>query len=259
MPVPLLSSKYPLPSIFAPSDFLAYMKKAGLLSDHETPPESVILCYQKSLFDYVTKEHPVRFHGGYFRNHLAFLEETGGRVAIAGRFGVGAPAAAVMLEELIAWGAHSFVSIGTAGGLVPGLRPGALVLCTGAFRDDGVSYHYLPGGSAALPDETLSDALAVALDADGVPYRRGLTWTTDAIYRETQAELDERVARGALTVEMEASALFTVSRYRAARLAACFTISDSLAEPEWKPEFLADETQVGLETLYHAGLAALLA
>jgi len=259
MPVPLLSAKYPLPSIFAPSDFLAYMRKAGLLSDHETPPEAVILCYQKSLFDYVTAKHPVRFHDGYFRNHLAFLEETGGKVAIAGRFGIGAPAAAVMLEELIAWGARSFISTGTAGGLVPGLHPGALVLCTGAFRDDGVSYHYLPGGSLALPDEDLTAALAAALDADGVGYRKGTTWTTDAIYRETQAELDDRVARGALTVEMEASALFTVSRYRATRLAACFTISDSLAEPEWKPEFLAEETQAGLETLYHASLAALTA
>jgi purine-nucleoside phosphorylase len=57
---------------------------------------------------------------------------------------------------------------------------------------------------------------------------------------------------------MEASALFTVSRYRETKLAACFTISDSLAEPEWKPEFLSQETGAGLETLYHSALSALL-
>ncbi len=257
MPVPLSPDKYGQPSIFAPSDFLGYMKRSNLLRDGETAPEAVILCYQKSLFDYVVKTHPVRFHDGYFKNHMAFLEETGGRIAIAGHFGIGAPAAAVMLEELIAFGSRRFVSAGTAGGLIPGLYPGSLVVCTGALRDDGVSYHYVPGGAPALPDETLCLALQRALSGQGIPFTRGLTWTTDAIYRETQLELEERVAKGAVVVEMEASALFTVARYREAKLAACFTISDSLAEPEWKPEFLSLETSAGLETLYHAALEAL--
>ncbi len=259
MSLPLTQTKYRSPSVFAPNDFLSYMKKSGLLRDNEQAPKSVILSYQKSLFDYVTKNHPVTYHHGYFRNHLAYLDETDGQVAIAGRFGIGAPAAAVMLEELIAFGSRSFVSVGTAGGLVTGLPPGSFVLCDGALRDDGVSYHYVPGGGPALPDETLTTALATALNTAGVPFRRGLAWTTDAIYRETQEELEQRVAQGAVVVEMEASALFTVSRYRAARLASCFTISDSLAEPEWKPEFLAVETSAGLETLYKAALSSLQA
>jgi uridine phosphorylase len=257
MSLPLTRAKYRSTSVFAPHNFLAYIKKSGLLKDDEQAPGSVILSYQKSLFDYVTRNHPVTFHHGYFRNHLAYLDETDGKVAIAGRFGIGAPAAAVMLEELIAFGSRSFVSVGTAGSLVKGLPPGSLVVCDGALRDDGVSYHYVPGGGPALPDETLTNALANQLSQAGVHYQRGLTWTTDAIYRETQEELEERVEQGALVVEMEASALFTVARYRAARLASCFTISDSLAEPEWKPEFLAAETFEGLETLYSAALSAL--
>lgn len=259
MPLPLTKAKYRSPSVFAPSDFLAYMKKSGLLKEGEHVPKAVILSYQKSLFDYVTRNHPVHFHHGYFKNHLAFLDETDGQVAIAGRFGIGAPAAAVMLEELIAFGCRSFISVGTAGGLVAGLPPGSLILCDGALRDDGVSYHYVPGGGPALPDESLTTATAAALQEADIPFHRGLTWTTDAIYRETQEELEERVTQGAVVVEMEASALFTVARYRAARLAACFTISDSLAEPEWKPEFLAIETSAGLETLYKAALGVLMA
>jgi len=258
MPVPLTPDKYNQPSLFSPQDFLAYMNRSRLLPGDEKAPEAVILSYQRTLYDHVAKHHAVRPHGGYFRNHLAYLEETGGRVAIAGRFGIGAPAAAVMLEELIAYGVKSFVSVGTAGSLVPGLSTGSLVLCDGALRDDGVSYHYIPGGGAALPDETLTTALATALREAGVAFRRGLSWTTDAIYRETQVEMEQRIARGALVVEMEASALFTVARYRAAKLAACFTVSDSLAEPEWKPEFLAAETGAGLETLYAAALGALV-
>jgi len=257
MPVPLNPNKYREPSIFQPSDFLAYMKKTGHLKDEEKAPEAVILSYQKSLFDFVVKNHPARFHTGYFKEHLAYLEDTGGRVAIVGRFGIGAPAAAAMLEELIAWGVSSFISIGTAGGLVKGLRPGAVVLCSGALRDEGVSYHYVPGGGAALPDEGLSDALGAAFDAAGVPYRTGITWTTDSLYRETQVELDSVIERGAVTVEMEAAALFAVARYRETPMAACLTISDSLAELEWEPEFLSRDTNAGLEKLYKASLAAL--
>ncbi|HAP43311.1 MAG: hypothetical protein A2087_11130 [Spirochaetes bacterium GWD1_61_31] len=258
MALPLVFDKYKAESIFAPSDFLAYMRRSGLLKADEPAPEAVILSYQRSLFDYVVQNHPVRFHDGYFKNHLAYLEETGGKVAIAGHFGIGAPAAAIMLEELIAFGCHRFISLGTAGSLVAGLNPGHLVLCTGALRDEGVSYHYIPGGSPALPDETMTAALENRLIGNGLAYRKGLTWTIDAIYRETRVEMEQHIARGTLVVEMEAAALFTVARYRQAQLASCFTISDSLAEPEWKPEFLAQETGAGLETLYHAALESLL-
>lgn len=258
MALPLIFDKYRAESIFAPGDFLSYMQKSGLLKAGEIAPQAIILSYQRSLFDYVIKNHPVHFHDGYFKNHLAFLDETEGKVAIAGRFGIGAPAAAVMLEELIAYGCSTFISIGTAGSLVKGLNPGDLVLCSGALRDEGVSYHYVPGGGPALPDETLTDKLQTQLGVAGVVYRKGLTWTTDAIYRETRIEMEQHTARGALVVEMEASALFTVARYRQASIASCFTISDALADPEWKPEFLAQETSAGLETIYHAALEALL-
>ncbi|MBU0934102.1 MAG: nucleoside phosphorylase [Spirochaetes bacterium] len=258
MALPLVFEKYREASIFGPSDFLAYMQRSGLLKEHEKAPKAVILSYQRSLFDYVIKNHPVHFHDGYFKNHLAFLDETDGQIAIAGRFGIGAPAAAMMLEELIAFGAHSFISLGTAGGLVPGLHPGDLVLCTGALRDEGVSYHYIPGGGPALPDETMTSALEKNMQKAGVQPRKGLAWTIDALYRETRIEMDQHISRGAVVVEMEASALFTVARYREAKLASCFTISDSLAEPEWKPEFLAEETGSGLETLYHIALETLM-
>lgn len=257
MPIPLYPEKYQYPSIVEPADFLAYMRRCGKLPDDEPAPEAVILSYQKSLYDFVAKTQAVHFHSGFFRQHLAYLDETDGRVAIVGRFGIGAPAAAAMLEELIAFGTRSFVSIGTAGSLVADLGPGSVVLCSGALRDEGVSYHYVPGGGPALPDESLTHALGNAFDAEGIGYRKGLGWTTDAVYRETRLELDSAVARGALTVDMEASALFTVARYRGARIAAGFTISDTLDKPVWEPDFLSKDTREGLERLYRAALASL--
>lgn len=257
MPIPLCRDKYDAPSVFQPQDFLSYMKKSGKIREGAPVPEAAIFSYQRSLLDYVNANHPVTHHDGYFGRQLGFLGDTGGKVAIIGRFGVGAPAAVVMLEELIAFGVKRFVSVGTAGGLVKGLFPGELVVCSGALRDEGASYHYLPEGRPALPDPGLSDALAAAFDSASVPYRRGLSWTTDGIYRETRPDVDAAVALGAVTVEMEAAALFAAAEYRRVPLAACFTISDSLAETEWRAELLSDDTNSGLEKLYRAALAAL--
>ena len=64
-------------------------------------------------------------------------------------------------------------------------------------------------------------------------------------------------AEGVLTVEMEASALCAVAQYRGAALATAFTVSDSLAELVWDPQFAAEAVQAGLMTLYRAAVTVL--
>jgi uridine phosphorylase len=258
MPVPLDPSKYRSKPFFNPSDFIGYVRDRGNLGGRPAP-EAVILSYQRSLFEEVCAAHPVTPAEGYFAHQLRYLDGEDGRVAIAGNFGVGAPAAAVMLEELIAFGVRRFVSVGTAGSLRSDLPPGSLVLCDSAFRDEGTSYHYLPGGGAVYPSETLTSSLSRALGARGLGFRKGPSWTTDAIYRETAAEVLLHAGKGALVVEMEASALFAVARFRSCLIAACFSVSDTLAELQWRPEFHAESTQDGLEAIFGAALEAIKA
>ncbi len=256
MPVPLDPAKYRSKPFFNPSDFIGYVRKGGGLGPGPAP-EAVILCYQRSLFEEVCASHRVRPAEGYFGPHLRYLEDEGGRIALAGNFGVGAPAAAVMLEELIAFGSRRFVSVGTAGSLLADLPPGSLVLCDSALRDEGTSYHYLPGGGLVYPSEGLTGRLRASLASRGLACREGASWTTDAIYRETPQEVLAHAAKGALVVEMEAAALFAVARFRSCLIAACFTVSDTLAELAWRPEFHAETTAEGLESLFGAALDAL--
>jgi uridine phosphorylase len=75
---------------------------------------------------------------------LWFADSGARNIALAGGFGIGAPAAATVLEELIALGAREFISIGEAGCLQPRCAFGEAVVCTGAIRDEGVSHHYAP-------------------------------------------------------------------------------------------------------------------
>ena len=79
-----------------------------------------------------------------------------------------------------------------------------------------------------------AQALADALTAGGVQTMHGLSWSTDAIYRETRARVSRRVEEGCLVVEMEASALMAIARYRSIPFGEVVMAGDSLAGREWQ-------------------------
>ena len=56
--------------------------------------------------------------------------------------GIGGPSAAIGLEELCDLGAHTFIRIGTCGGIKPEIRSGDLVITKAACRQDGTSREY---------------------------------------------------------------------------------------------------------------------
>lgn len=255
MAFPNHKGKHSRPALFSPRDFLNYLKEVGRYPDFK-PPRAMILCYQNSLMEYVLKHHKVTRAPGLCRE-MYLLDETGGRVAIAGNFGIGAPAAVATFEELIAFGVKRFVSVGTAGALLKGVNAGDLMVCERAIRDEGTSHHYLKPSKYAYPSPRMTEAIKAALKAGGREFFCGTTWTIDAVYRETAAEVKRYQREGVATVEMEASALFAAARTRGAEIGAMFTISDSLADLKWKPKFHHERTERGLEALYGAALRAL--
>lgn len=146
---------------------------------------------------------------------------------------MGAPLAAGILEELIALGARRLVICGGAGALVPALTLGHAVVPTAAVRDEGTSFHYLPPGREVELDASAAKAITETLEAAGMPYVTGKTWTTDGPYRETPGRVERRRAEGCLTVEMEAAALAAVAQFRGVRLGYLLYAGDSLADEEW--------------------------
>jgi len=157
-----------------------------------------------------------------------------GRAAMAVCFpGVGAPLAAAVLEELIGLGARRFVACGGAGVLDGRIPAGTLILPTAAVRDEGTSYHYLRPGRTSRPHPRAVAAIEQACRARGVAPVKGLTWTTDAVYRETRAAVRRRRAEGCLTVEMEAAALFAVARFRKVVLGQLLYAGDDVSGADW--------------------------
>ena len=53
--------------------------------------------------------------------------------------GIGGPSAAIALEELSKCGAHTFIRVGTCGGMDTNVKSGDIVIATGAVRMEGTS------------------------------------------------------------------------------------------------------------------------
>jgi uridine phosphorylase len=256
---PNFAGKHAQEPMFTPADFASYLRQVGALENYQSPA-GVVLCYQRSLYNHVLQAEGLKPPERRSAPHgVVLLPSTGGRIGLLGQFGIGAPAAAVVLEDLAATGTSAFVSVGTAGSLQRDLDIGDLVLCESAIRDEGVSHHYLPPAKLALATAAMNAALGAAMRQAGVPFRAGTSWTIDTPYRETVAEARRYQAEGVLCVEMEAAALFAVAEVRGLQVASAFAISDSLAELVWNPQFHGPQVEAGLITLYEVAVKALQA
>jgi uridine phosphorylase len=235
MTFPNLKNKHAEDAMFSPQEFLGYLKKIKRIPTIE-PPEGLVIYY--------SKKQPSEFLDGYtfakceaITGNFYFIKEIKSKVGIVGGFGIGSPASCTLLEELISWGIKKFITVGDAGGLQKNLKAGDIIICDRAIRDEGTSHHYAKHSKYSYASKSITDQIKKALDAKGQKYSVGTTWTIDAPYRETIKEARQYQKEGVLTVEMEASAMFAVAKYRNVELGAIFTVSDSLAEMQWKPQF----------------------
>jgi uridine phosphorylase len=216
--------------LFTAAEFRKYQTER-LGSPPPRPPAGVVLAIGRRW-----REH-LRQRFGTEPDRTTMVYRARPSVGVLHVTGPGAPYIAIEMEELVALGVRRFVLVGAAGSLQPELRAGTLALCSRALRDEGTSFHYARSSTYAYPSSRLTKAVRSALDRARVPYVHGPSWTIDAAYRETVAEIRRYRSRGILTVEMEASAAFTVARVRGCEAAALFVVSDHLDDQGWEPMF----------------------
>jgi hypothetical protein len=159
---------------------------------------------------------------------------------------VGSPYAVMVAETLVAWGARTLVFLGWCGALSEAVAIGDLLLPASAFIDEGTSRHYAAASESA-PSPSLMQCLSEVGRAHGIGVRPGAVWTTDAPFRETREKVLAYRRRGALAVEMECSALFTLGTFRAVEVAALLVVSDDLSSLTWTPGFKDSRFAVGRE------------
>ena len=81
------------------------------------------------------------------------------------------------------------------------------------------------------------------LEEMGLPHVSGRTWTSDAIYRETKANVDKRKAEGCIAVEMECAGMQAVCDFRGLDLYYYLISGDLLDSEEWDMRILGDEEE----------------
>ena len=146
---------------------------------------------------------------------------------------IGCPACGGNLDLLRALGIRRVMFCGGGGVLDPDIEVGRIMLVEGAIRDEGFSYQYIPPSRIVYADKETNEKIARYLDEHGVPYFPGLTWTTDALFRETADRIARRKEEGAKIVEMEQAGCLAVAQFRHISYGALIYGGDDVSGEEW--------------------------
>ncbi len=146
---------------------------------------------------------------------------------------VGCPACAGNLDEFHAMGITKVMFCGGGGVLDRNIEVGQILVVDGAIRDEGFSYQYIAPSRVIYTNPETTDTIRKHLDEKRIPYLRGLTWTTDAIFRETADRISRRKAEGAKIVEMEQAGCIAVAQFRGFAYGALIYGGDDLSGNEW--------------------------
>ena len=135
--------------------------------------------------------------------------------------GRGAPQAADTVEILAALGVKNIISVGMCGAYAENVHAGEIIAPQKAFVEEGTSLHYYESIEAAYPNKYLLDITASNLDVRTDP-----VVSSDAVYRQTFSKEQLWREKGAVGIDMETSAVFSVSRHLGIRAVALLMVSD---------------------------------
>jgi uridine phosphorylase len=157
---------------------------------------------------------------------------------------LGAPACVGMFEDILAMGGRRIILLGNCGVLDRNIRDCGIIIPTAALRDEGTSYHYVPPADRIPVNRRGREEFRDLLQKLGYPYVEGITWTTDAFYRETRDKVTARKRSGAICVEMECAAMQAMCDFRGAEFFQFFYAGDNLDHSSWDPRSLAGQARL---------------
>ena len=146
---------------------------------------------------------------------------------------VGCPACAGNLDLFNAMGIKHVMFCGGGGVLDKNIEVGQMLVVDGAIRDEGFSYHYIEPSRYIYTDPIVTGRIVEYLENHSISYLRGITWTTDAIFRETPERIAMRKAEGAKIVEMEQAGCIAVAKFRNFSYGALIYGGDDVSQEEW--------------------------
>ena len=172
-----------------------------------------------------------------YREHMTHTGKIMGMEITACSTGTGGGSTASALEELAEVGAKTFIRVGTTSAIQPNIRPGDLIISSGAVRYDGTSGDYVNLYYPAIADYEVVSALVEACENLGYTYHVGITATAASFfcgqnrpgyggYRQSWFEERYQDLRAAniLNYEMEAATVLTLSSLFKLKAGTIFTV-----------------------------------
>ncbi len=146
---------------------------------------------------------------------------------------IGCPACAGFMDGMIGMGIKKIIFCGGGGVLDKSIAVGKLIICNGAIRDEGFSYHYVKPSRIIYTDPKINGIISDYLINIGAEFINGISWTTDAVYRETRGKVNMRRDEGAVIVEMEQSGCIAVAQARGVKYGAILYAGDDVSGDAW--------------------------
>jgi|TARA_B110000438_G_scaffold129560_1_gene125854 uridine phosphorylase len=221
-------------------------------------PSNLLVVFAKDVLDGLRRELKLTrseekfyFFGGACE---LYLNQSKNIALIEGA--IGAPIGVSAVHTAISRGVRRVFVVGLCGAVDDSLQVGELVIPVECVREEGTSFHYIPGDRLAVPDIEMRQHLEAHLAKSARTYRVGKTVSTDAPYRQTtQTELNWRRNK-VIGVDMEMSAVFALCENQSALSVGLFIVSDAhdlteIVDWEWNRELfrvaLKDAIQLMLD------------
>ena len=131
-------------------------------------------------------EHPVLIADS--REFVTYTGTLEGETVSVTSTGIGGPAAAIAMEELFKAGAHTFIRVGTCGGIDTEVQSGDLVIATGAVRAEGTSREYAPIEYPAVANLDVVCALREAARGQAIRFHTGVVQSKDSFYGQHEPQ-----------------------------------------------------------------------
>ena len=178
--------------------------------------------------------------------------------------GIGGPSASIAIEELSKCGAHTFIRVGTCGGMQEDVLGGDIVIATGAVRMEGTSREFAPIEYPAVAHIDCVNALNQAAAKLGLSHHTGVVQCKDSFFGQHEPELmpvsyelenkwQAWIRMGCLASEMESAALFIAGQFLRVRVGSCFlVVANQEREKKGLPNKQAHDTEGAIKVAVEA-------
>lgn len=238
---------YNEPSLFTPENLLREARRQKNVKDCKVP-EVCVLDPDGDLVEYLIRTGQAEINECWacYHTKLFSVRQNGFQFAVVG-CGVGSSFAVLIAEQLFASGCKMLISVTSAGIINPTKKNSKFILIEHALRDEGTSYHYLPPSEKSAINPILLDSLTSSYIKTNLSIETGISWTTDAPYRETQNAIDEAQKLNVVCVEMEAAALYAFAKAKNKNVICFAHLTNTMAQTEG--DFEKGEEMGSLDTL----------